>query len=58
MTSTERDGRTGKHSITVERGVGDRAHRSTRMRDASGHEIVNDMLTGMPQVCVCVWGGG
>eukprot|EP00955_Chlamydomonas_euryale_P059045 357274-Chlamydomonas_euryale.AAC.12 len=49
VTTTENDGRTGKQSISVSRGLGDRAHTMTRLRDASGQETVNDVFNGIQQ---------
>jgi hypothetical protein len=49
MQSAERDGRTGKESITVARGLGDRARSMIRTRDASGRETAQDLLHGIQQ---------
>jgi hypothetical protein len=42
-----RDGRTGKESITLRRGLGERERTVTRTRDASGQETADDVLKGI-----------
>eukprot|EP00877_Chromochloris_zofingiensis_P007873 jgi/Chrzof1/3339/Cz12g21130.t1 len=44
---TVRDGRTGKESITVARGLGDKERVVIRTRDASGSEHIEDILRGI-----------
>ncbi|GAX73055.1 hypothetical protein CEUSTIGMA_g508.t1 [Chlamydomonas eustigma] len=49
MQSAERDGRTGKESITVARGLGEKARTMIRTRDVSGRETAQDLLHGIQQ---------